>query len=237
MESFGKSESWTKEDLLSDFIILFFGSFDTSGSTIGHILLLLAMNPECQEKLYEELKSVLKSQDDAVNEDKINQLSYLNLVIKEGMRLIPAVLILSRQVTNPLKLGEKLKWNLVAKNIHFDVIAENYTLPTDTNVSIWVLELHTDKKIWGENARQFKPERFRDENISKIHPYAYIPFSNGPRICIGYKYALMSTKIFLAQFLMRYRVTTTLKYEDLNYVFGVTMKIKQDLIVNIEKRR
>jgi cytochrome P450 family 313 len=125
---------------------------------------------------------------------------------------------------------------LVTKNIHFDVIAENYTLPTDTNVSIWVLELHTDKKIWGEDARDFKPERFFDENISKIHPYAYIPFSKGQRICIGYKYALMSTKIFLSRFLMKYRLTTKLKYDDLNYVFGMTMKIKQDLIVNIEKR-
>lgn len=109
MKKFGETESWTMEDFLSDFIILFFGSFDTSGSTIAHILLLLAMNPECQEKLHEELKGVLKSHDDEVSEDKLIQMSYLNLVIKEGMRLIPAVLILSRQVTKPLKLGEKLE--------------------------------------------------------------------------------------------------------------------------------
>jgi cytochrome P450 len=107
MQDFGESNSWSTEDFLSDFIILFYGSFDTSGSTIGHILLLLAMNPKCQEKLYGELKSVFKSHDDEVNEDKLNQLSYLNLVIKEGMRLLPAVLIFSRQVTKPLKLGEK----------------------------------------------------------------------------------------------------------------------------------
>lgn len=115
-------------------------------------------------------------------------------------------------------------------------IAENYTLPTGTNVSIWVRELHTNKKIWGDDALEFKPERFLDENISKIHPYAYIPFSNGPRICPGYKYANMSLKIFISRFLMKYRVTTQLTYDQLNYVFGVTMKIKENLIVNIEQR-
>lgn len=108
MNNYATKESWTSQNFLDDFTILFFGSFDTSGQTIAHILLLLAMNPECQEKLYNEIKSVLPSPDDEVTEDHMNAMHYLNLVIKESMRLIPAVLILSRQVTKPLKLGKEL---------------------------------------------------------------------------------------------------------------------------------
>lgn len=108
MSNYAEKESWTPQDFLDDFVIIFFGSFDTSGQTIGHILLLLAMNPECQEKLHDEIKKVLTSHDDEVTENHLNQMPYLNLVIKESMRLIPAVLILSRQVTKPLKLGEKI---------------------------------------------------------------------------------------------------------------------------------
>lgn len=106
MNNYATKESWTSQNFLDDFTILFFGSFDTSGQTIAHILLLLAMNPECQEKLYNEIKSILATPDDEVTEDHMNAMHYLNLVIKESMRLIPAVLILSRQVTKPLKLGE-----------------------------------------------------------------------------------------------------------------------------------
>lgn len=109
MSNYAEKESWTSQNFFDDFVILFFGSFDTSGQTIAHILLLLAMNPMCQEKLYNEVRSVLTSHSDEVTDDRMNQMPYLNLVIKESMRLIPAVLILSRQVTKPLKLGERWK--------------------------------------------------------------------------------------------------------------------------------
>lgn len=106
MNSYAEKELWTPQDFLDDFVILFFGSFDTSGQTIAHILLLLAMNPECQEKLHDEIEMVLTSHEDEVTENHLNRMPYMNLVIKESMRLIPAVLILSRQVTKPLKLGK-----------------------------------------------------------------------------------------------------------------------------------
>lgn len=80
------------------------------------------------------------------------------------------------------------------------------------------LEIHRDKSIWGEDALEFKPERFLKENFESIHPYAYIPFLNGPRICPGYKYGLMTIKIFLIRYLMKYRVSTMSKFDELNYI-------------------
>jgi cytochrome P450 family 4 len=98
------------------------------------------------------------------------------------------------------------------------------------------LDTHRNKKLWGDDALVFKPERFEPENFKNIHPYAYIPFSNGGRMCPGYKYALLTLKIFLSRFIMNYRVTTNMKYEDLEYIFGLTLDFKKRPLLSVTKR-
>jgi cytochrome P450 family 4 len=98
------------------------------------------------------------------------------------------------------------------------------------------LEIHRDKKIWGEDALEFKPERFESENFRKIHPYAYFPFSGGARMCPGYKYAMITMKIFISRFIMKYRVTTNMKYEDLKFIFSFTTDYKQRPLLRLSKR-
>lgn len=83
---------------------------------------------------------------------------------------------------------------------------------------------------------EFKPERFLEENIKKVHPYAYIPFSGGPRICPGVKYAQMTTKMFISKFLMKYKVTTELKYEDLVFEVQSLAKVRQGFMMKVERR-
>lgn len=109
-------------------------------------------------------------------------------------------------------------------------------MPSGTHIILPILELHRDKSQWGEDADEFKPERFRSENFEKVHPYNYIPFSKGHRMCPGYRFAMMTMKIFLCKFLMKYRVTTELKYEDLNFIMQLTTAIKQGFMIKIEKR-
>jgi cytochrome P450 len=97
-------------------------------------------------------------------------------------------------------------------------------------------EMHLDKDLWGEDVLEFKPERFSEENIKNVHQYSYFPFSNGPRICPGIKYGKMSMKVFLSKFLMKYRVTTELKYEDLEFIMKVTTVLKQGFMMKVEQR-
>lgn len=84
------------------------GSYETTGKAIPSTLLLLAMNPHIQENVVEEVKSFLSSDDDEFDEEKISNAIYLNMVIRESQRLLPAALILGRKTTEDLTLGKSL---------------------------------------------------------------------------------------------------------------------------------
>jgi cytochrome P450 len=212
-----KKVSMPYEDLLEATIFFMGASAETTASSLASALHLLGMNQNVQEKLYDELKSVLKSGKDYVTEDEISKMTYLDLVIKEVLRLLPVAIIQGRVVTKPLKL-------------------KKYTLPVGTVTHIPTLQIHTNTKFWGDDALEFRPERFDEEHFKQMHPYTYFPFSNGPRICPGMKYALMAMKIFLSRFLMEFKVTSPLIYKELKFVMGLTLKTKQDPVLLFEKR-
>jgi len=90
--------------------------------------------------------------------------------------------------------------------------------------------------LWGDDADKFKPERFEPEKFEKIHPYAYLPFSRGPRNCIGYHYALNSLKVILAHFFRNFKVSTDLKIEDIEFEFLIISKVVQGYMVKLDKR-
>lgn len=205
------------EEFLETTIFFMVASVETTSSSLANILHLLAMNPEVQDKVYEELRSVLKSSFDHVTNEDFLKMPYLDLAIKESLRLLPLTIMQGRYVTKPLQL-------------------KKYILPIGTIAYIPTLETHTDQKLWGDDALEFRPERFEDKNFQKVHPYAYIPFSGGQRICPGMKYAMIMMKIFLSRFLMKYKVSTDLKYKDLNFMMGLTLRTKQDAILMFEKR-
>lgn len=115
-------------------------------------------------------------------------------------------------------------------------ISENYVVPKGTYFVFFMREIHIDKKYWGDDAKEFKPERFSEENMENINQNAYFPFSKGPRICPGYRYAWISMKVFLSKFLMKYKVTTDLKLEELEYQFIITTQLKQGFSLKVERR-
>jgi cytochrome P450 len=95
------SENQTLESFL-----MFFGlASDTTGKAMSAALLLLAMNPEEQEKVYAEINSILLSETDEVDEQKLAQMVYLDLVLKETLRLVPQVLVFAREATKDVKLS------------------------------------------------------------------------------------------------------------------------------------
>lgn len=191
--------------------------FETVSSTLSLLTLLVAFHPEVQDKIFEELESVFSSAEEEVNDEKLKQLTYLEYVIKEAMRFWPPVPFVARCTSGELDLG-------------------GYTIPVGCNICIPSVHIHRDKRHWGEDADEFKPERFEPENIKKVHSYAYMPFSRGFRNCIGYNYAYNSIKVVLAHFFRNYRVSTELKLREIEFEFTIVTKVVNGFMVEVHKQ-
>ncbi|CAG9806630.1 unnamed protein product [Chironomus riparius] len=194
---------------------------NTSALAMSSSLLLLAMHKDAQNKIIAELHDVLGKSPNApfIDFEKLSQLQYTEMVINETMRLMPVVPFVARRVENEV------------------AVTKGYIIPADANVFVPIYGIHRNKSIWGEDADQFRPERFEKENFQKIHPYAFIPFTKGPRMCLGYRYAMALMKVQLANFLMQYEVDTSLKYEELEFELNITLNVCQGLRISIKERK
>lgn len=147
----------------------------------------LAMNQDIQERLRQENDEVLEKHEGEITYDGIMEMKYLDMVFNESMRKYPVVDSQVRQSSKDFKIPNS-----------------NMTIPKDTLVMISSAALHHDERFF-ENPSKFDPERFTEENVKNRHPFAYIPFSEGPRICIGSRFGIMQTKIALVKLLRKYR--------------------------------
>ena len=193
---------------------------DTSAIASSSTLLLLAMHKDIQQKVVDELHGIFGKTLDApyLDYEKINELHYLDLVINEAMRLLPVVPYVFRENSSEIE------------------ISEGYVIPTGSYIMIPIFELHRSKIIWGQDADYFYPERFEKDNFENIPSYAYLPFAKGPRMCVGWRYAMLLMKIQLANILLRYEVDTSLQLDELEFKYNVTMNICQGYKISIKER-
>lgn len=194
---------------------------DTSAVTSSATLLLLAMHKDVQDRIVKELVEVLGTTDKNafIDFDQVNKLEYLEMVINEAMRVLPTVPVYFRAVDEEI------------------TTSEGYVIPAKAVLMIPVYTVHKSKLYWGEDADEFKPERFEKENFSKMHPYAFMPFGKGLRMCIGWRYALFLLKIQVATFLMRYEVNTTLKLNELEFKVSMALNVTQGYMISIKERK
>ncbi|PZC83859.1 hypothetical protein B5X24_HaOG200059 [Helicoverpa armigera] len=181
--------------LREETLVIVLAGTDTSAVGSAFTTLMMAKYPDVQDKVYEELQGVFGDSDRPVTPEDLPSLKYLEAVIKETLRMYPPVPFIVRQVQKDVTLPSGI------------TILEGCGL----FISIW--SIHRNPRYWGCDAEQFRPERFLD--APPTHPAAFMPFSHGPRSCLGYQYAMMSMKTALATMLRRYRV---LPSETNNYV-------------------
>lgn len=124
------------------------------------------MHPEHQERVFEEIKDILPTKDTPLRPEHIAKMKYLDLCIKESLRLFPIVSLMSKTVKTSVNLS-------------------GYEVHPGVSIVIPVNYIQRKKEYWGPNAHIFDPAQFSPENISKVNRYAFLPFSNGPRNCVG----------------------------------------------------
>jgi cytochrome P450 family 4 len=198
-----------------------FQGSETSAITLSWTILMLAMHPEIQEKVYEEIRNTidLSNENLAMDATQLNELVYTDIVFKETMRLFPIGLFIPREIT-----GDGI---ILSNGVH---------LPAGINICIDVFNLHREESIWGSDASQFNPDRFDDDSYNR-HPYSYIPFSAGPRNCIGYKYALIAMKVELIHLLKHFQFKTSLRMDDLEFKYETILKPDNKFMVQLMERK
>lgn len=110
------------------------------------------------------------------------------------------------------------------------------TIPQGTELMMCICTLHRNIDVWGPTANTFDPDHFLPQNMNKRHPYAYIPFSAGPRNCIGLKYGHIVVRMFVCWLVRNFRFTTSLRIEDLKFRMSVTMKLVNGHMVQAHRR-
>lgn len=173
--------------LTAQAFVFFVAGFETSSSAMSNALYELALNPKIQDKLREEISDYYKKNDE-LKYDKIKELTYLDLVFRETLRKYPP---------GPLLLRKSI----------CDYTFENtkVTIPAGTFVWIPLYAIHNDPKIYPD-PEAFIPERFNDQAVASRHPMSYLPFGDGPRNCIGARFAAYQSKVGLITILRNCKV-------------------------------
>jgi cytochrome P450 len=143
----------------------------------------LVINPAVQQNIITELDRELDGEEPDF--DNINKLVYIDACIHESLRLVPSVARIERRSVCDCKLG-------------------NIFVPKGTYIIIPIQAVHRDPDNF-ENPDDFEPERFLPQNKSKIKSGTYLAFADGPRNCIGMRFALLEIKFGLAKLLKRYK--------------------------------
>ncbi|XP_031834821.2 cytochrome P450 6a2 [Nomia melanderi] len=198
--------------------VFYIGGFETSSTTITYCMYELAKHQNIQDKLRNEIQTVIK-QHGGFTYNAVNDMPYLHKVVSETLRKYPPIGTLNRVCT-------KEQW----------IDEEGVTVPLGVPVIIPVFGIHRDPDIYPE-PEKFDPERFSEENIKARHSYAYLPFGEGPRICIGLRFGLLQVKIAVINTLLKHRVKPTPNTPDtLEYETGsIVLLPKGGVHLNIER--
>ncbi|XP_016928979.3 probable cytochrome P450 4d21 [Drosophila suzukii] len=160
---------------------------DTTTSVVSHALQVISRHPKEQECIYEELLAVLgQDPNTPVTQSQLLDLKYLDCVIKETMRLHPPVPILGRYIPEDLQVGDK-------------------TIPGNTSVVLIPYYVYRDPEYFPDPLT-FKPERWMNGKEASLASFAYIPFSSGPKNCIGKKFANLEMKTFISKVIRHFEL-------------------------------
>jgi len=206
-------EVLSDKQLKEETMVLFLAGYDTSSNALTATMHLLDKYPEVQEKARAEADAVVKN--GSIAFEDLRKLPYITQVIKESMRLYPPAWIIGREALGPDTLSD-------------------YPLQTGDSVSIYIYGLHRNPLYW-ENPEDFDPSRFEEEKEKERHPYAYIPFGGGPRLCIGQQFAMTEMQVALPLILHRFNFKRVEK-GPIKYNPAVTLRPAEPIMMSFERR-
>lgn len=182
-------EVMTLDQIAGQCLLFFNAGFETSSTTVSFALLELAKHQNIQKKLRAEIQEVLRKHNGILSYEALQDMTYCDSIVQETLRLHPAVAVLPRLCTKTYKIPGT------------DAVIDKGTaviIPT------WGLQMDPDYFPDPEN---FNPDRFSPANKNKIKEFTYMPFGEGPRMCLGLRFGMMQSKAGIAALVNKFNFT------------------------------
>lgn len=206
-------ESMSREQIRDEVMTLLLAGHETTALALTFTTFLLAQHPPVEERLLDELDGVLGG--DPPTMADVSDLTYLERVVKESMRLYPPVPGILREATAR------------------DEIA-GYTIPEGATISINQWTVHRDPDIY-DDPMAFRPERWTDEMEQDLPNLGYFPFSAGPRRCVGDRFAMLEARLVLATLLQRYHLELVSE-PSIDLVATITARPRNPVLMRVHER-
>ncbi|KAK5641054.1 hypothetical protein RI129_009601 [Pyrocoelia pectoralis] len=195
---FGKTNRKSKLEITDEIItaqvmIFFFAGFDTVSTMMSYTIYELALNPDLQKRLREEIDDAVKLSNGEITYDNLLEMKFLDMVISESLRKWPPVIMINRRSVRPYTIKPE-------NETEAPLFLEKHSV-----ILCPVFSIHRDAKYY-PNPDKFDPERFSEENRINIQPYTYLPFGVGPRNCIGSRFALLEGKLIVAETVRNFEI-------------------------------
>ncbi|CAJ0907501.1 11195_t:CDS:2, partial [Entrophospora sp. SA101] len=204
-----QSERMSFEEIRNQIMTFLIAGHETTGVMMTWGLYYLSKDQEIQDKLREEIVKEFPNKDSELNFDQINSMEYLNAVCKEILRITPPA---------------------VTRSTNEDVMIDEYLIPKNTPIFIPFYQIHHLASIWGDDVEKFNPSRWFTEKVKGLSRYNYLPFSAGPKSCIGSKLALNEAKIILCNLLRNFRFH---EVEGFKVASKITITLRPDPTVKL----
>ncbi|XP_018791796.1 PREDICTED: probable cytochrome P450 6a13 [Bactrocera latifrons] len=182
-----KTEALTTNEIAAQVFVFIIAGYETTSTTMTNCLWELAVNEDIQEQVREEVVQVMQMHNDVLTYECLNQMTYLDQVLKETLRKHLIAPALKRVAYEDYK-----------------VPGTNFVIKANTTVLIPSEAIQHDPRYYPE-PEKFDPLRFTPEAMEERHPMTFLPFGDGPRNCIGLRFGRMQVLIGLAVMLRKYR--------------------------------
>ncbi|KAH8399706.1 hypothetical protein KR215_001118 [Drosophila sulfurigaster] len=211
---------WNEKDIMDEVNTIMFEGHDTTSAGSSFALCMMGIHKDIQERVFAEQKAIFgdQMQRDCTFADTM-EMKYLERVILETLRLYPPVPVIARRLDHDVKLT-----------------SGPYTVPKGTTVAVLQYCVHRRADIY-PNPTKFDPDNFLPERMANRHYYSFIPFSAGPRSCVGRKYAMLKLKVLLSTVVRNFIVHSNETEADFKLQADIILKLENGFNISLEQRK
>lgn len=203
------------EQIAAQVFIFYVAGTETTSAAASFTLHELSQNPLLMKRAQEDVDNTLNRHNQEVSYDSINEMKFIDLCVKETLRMYPGLPILNRECTKTYNIPGTTK-----------------IIPKGTAIVISLLGIHRDEKYFPEPNR-YNPDRFNSDNFNSN---AYLPFGDGQRNCIAYRMGLLATKVALVMLLSKFNFEALEKREIIFVANTIALDAAGGIKLKVTKR-